>query len=169
MQNNKVWKRGDYLRLSLTTAPWLSLKTNLKNFFFLFSRTKSLERAFLPSSTIQTFSVVEASSVLAVVVAISYYVTMMRAGEGSQNTCSYACNYAHRLTFVLTGFVTAVYRVIVGTGQLPHYLPIIFLFRQPAVTGEPKGLVHGLISHINILQVPTRSRASLQPVKRTPL
>lgn len=56
----------------------LSLKTYLKNFFFLFSRTNSLERAFLPSSTIQVFSVVEASSLLAVLVAISYTVTRRR-------------------------------------------------------------------------------------------
>lgn len=57
----------------------LSLKSYLKNFFFLFSKTNSLERAFLPSNTIQTFSVVEALSVSAVVVAISYSVTTQRS------------------------------------------------------------------------------------------
>lgn len=68
-------QEGDYVR---DQEPRLSLKTYHKNFFFLFSRTNSLERAFLPSNTIQAFSVVEASSVLAVVVAISYSGTMQR-------------------------------------------------------------------------------------------
>lgn len=83
--------------------PKLSMKTDLKNFFFLFSSTNSLERAFLPSSTIQAFSVVEASSVWPVVVAISYSVTQKRKKRelsretgrksfisSSQNTCNYA-------------------------------------------------------------------------------
>lgn len=69
---------------------------------------------------------------------------------------------------LLTGFVTEVYRVVVGTGQLPHYLPVIFIFCQPAVTGEPEGLVHGLIFHINVVQVPTRSRACFQAEKGSP-
>lgn len=61
-------------------------------------------------------------------------------------------------TSFLTGFVTEVNGVIVGTGQLPHDLPVVFIFSQPAVAGEPKSLVHGLIFHINALQVPTCSR-----------
>lgn len=72
-----------------------------------------------------------------------------------------AYNYAHRLPYLLTGFITEVYGVIVGTGQLPHDLPVIFIFSQPTVTGEPEGLVHGLIFHINVLQVPTWTRACI--------
>lgn len=64
--------------LTLTEAHGPPLKTYPKNFFFLFSKTNSLERAFLPSNTIQAFSVVEAPSVLAVVVAISYSVAKQR-------------------------------------------------------------------------------------------
>lgn len=80
-----------------------------------------------------------------------------------------ACNYAHKLPFLLTGFVTEVYGVVVGTGQLPHYLPVVFIFSQPAVAGKPEGLVHGLIFHVNVLQVPTRSRACLQQKQQSPL
>ena len=67
-----------YMDLTRVEGPGFPLKIYLRNFFFLFSRTNSLDRAFLPSSTIQTFSEVEASSVLAVVVAISYSAAMQK-------------------------------------------------------------------------------------------
>lgn len=44
--------------------------------------------------------------------------------------------------------------VIIGTGQFPDELPIIFTFSQPAITLETKCLVHGRVHHINVFQVP---------------
>lgn len=60
--------------------------------------------------------------------------------------------------FSLTGFLAEVDRVVVGTRQLPHYLSVLFVFGQPAVTGEAERLVHGLVPHVYALQVPARSR-----------
>ena len=52
---------------------------------------------------------------------------------------------------ILTGFLVEVHSVIVGTSQLPHDLPIILVFGQPAVAGEAEGLVHGIVLHVNVL------------------
>lgn len=60
--------------------------------------------------------------------------------------------------FSLTGFLAEVDRVVVGTRQLPHYLSVLFVFGQPAVTGEAERLVHGLVPHVDALQVPAGSR-----------
>lgn len=49
--------------------------------------------------------------------------------------------------------------VIVGTGQFPDELPIIFTLSQPAIALEAKCLVHGRVHHINIFQVPARGNA----------
>ncbi|TNN59105.1 hypothetical protein EYF80_030639 [Liparis tanakae] len=40
---------------------------------------------------------------------------------------------------------------------------------QPAVAGEPEGLVHGLVFHIDVLQVPTRSRAYIEITRKAVL
>lgn len=57
-----------------------------------------------------------------------------------------------------TGLVTEVQDIIVGTGQFPNNLAIIFTFGQPAVTRESEGYAHELIFYVNVFQVPTRSR-----------
>lgn len=59
--------------------------------------------------------------------------------------------------FSLTGFLAEVDRVVVGARQLPHDLSVLFVFGQPAVTGEAERLVHGLVPHVDALQVPAGS------------
>lgn len=58
----------------------------------------------------------------------------------------------------LIGLVTEVQDLVVGTGQLSHNRPVVDMLGQPVVTWETEILVHGLIYHIDVLQVPTWGR-----------
>lgn len=49
-----------------------------------------------------------------------------------------------------TGLVTEVQDIIIGTGQFPNNLAIIFTFGQPAVTRESKCFVKEFIFYINV-------------------
>lgn len=67
-------------------------------------------------------------------------------------------SYTHRKRSSLTGLVTEIQNIVIGTCQFPHDLPVVLTLGQPSVAGEAEGLIQQVVLHIHILQMPPRSR-----------
>lgn len=57
----------------------------------------------------------------------------------------------------LTRLLAEVQVVVVGACQLSHYLSVVDVLGEPAVTGETKRFVQDLILHVDVFQVPSCS------------
>lgn len=58
----------------------------------------------------------------------------------------------------LTGLVTEIQNIVIGTCQFSHDLTVVLAFGQPSVAREAEGLIEQFVLHVDVFQVPSGSR-----------